>query len=690
MRGASDQRLAVPNSILIFLAAAIALFVAIRAGAVHLRMRHTACLATSDLAAGNTYAIDCAATGADFDLEFPAGARYALIVGSLGDPGRSYEVRLESEPADRPRRLHGRPVEPLPSTMAAAPHGGNACRQIGLAKETGVPSAAGIERAGGPNGAEPGRPIRRMPASREFFIHVTDGALDDPKQYARVTARLLTEGRNVSVYLDSQQSARDLCPGLAEEIVRLYGDVIIPAFRGSLGEHRDVDGDGRICILLSPWLSRLQGGRTSLGGFTRGADFRVEVGAPFGNQCDMIYLNTQVQRGPRLEALLAHEYAHAVCFSKRLPSQRHAKGLPDEEDWLNEAIAHVSERAATSSWTNLDYRVSRFLSSPQDYPLVVPDYYRAGLWREHGCRGATYLFLRWFLDAYGDENLGRLVCSPRSGKRNFESAGGIAFEELFRLWTIAVLMSGREAPLESDRAESHSAAFHAAGAAPPVSSFLTLDLRGRAGKYGLAGPRPVVWDVDGAPCVSRVKGTAALFVELDAPPGGGARRIRIVSERGTDLQATLVCLPDAPHRLDVCGRWIEGDLTHGSGRGGPSPLLGVWVRTAGGAAVEIECVSCEQSEGETRRCDFFGHAALEAHFRGAPNGPPPNADSQCPSCYNLPLSSVVPAESGAIVKVVARDANGRRTTGWADIGRFSPATETIRFAAAGRKTASPR
>ena len=156
----------------------------------------------------------------------------------------------------------------------------------------------------------------------------------------------------------------------------------------------------------------------------------------------MLYFNSNLRPDAHLRTLLAHEYTHAVSFSLRLPSSRNPAGLRDEEDWLSEAIAHLAENLHGADWSNLDYRISRFLNDPQRFPLVVADYYRAGLWRDHGCRGATYLFLRWCVDQYGAGLLSDLLRSPATGTRNLERATGVPFPMLYRHWTMALLESG--------------------------------------------------------------------------------------------------------------------------------------------------------------------------------------------------------------------------------------------------------
>src|SRR5262249_9785971 len=150
------------------------------------------------------------------------------------------------------------------------------------------------------------------------------------------------------------------------------------------------------------------------------------------------------------------------------------------------AIAHVAENLHDGGWSNLDRRIATFLTTTADSPLVVRDHYRAGLWRDPGCRGAAYLFLRFCADHFGEGVLRDLVDGSEPGKANLNRATCERFPDLFRHWTIAL----------------------AEGRIPSVP------LQGRVGECDLTGPARVVWPVDAGPCSLQVRGTAAAFVAL--------------------------------------------------------------------------------------------------------------------------------------------------------------------------------
>ena len=518
----------------------------------------------SQLESGRYYAVDLSGPVRSFDLELDACSRYEVIVSSLGAAGQTYRVSLEAIPRTR--------VESFPAIAVTAwdkrPHrheldisraARNETFESRARQEAGrrsplpdPPQADGsrgeypshgranynhseevrvaanqvtTERVVAGDGASAG-------SGRRFFLHVTADALEDERGYVPVQGMLAGEGKYARVYLDNDVPKSGLAPGLIVEIIRLLDEEIIPRSRKLLGEHADVDRDGKLAVLVTAWLGRLCGGRTSLKGFVRANDFQADVPAPFGNHADLVYLNSSVEPGTPLKTLLAHEYTHAVCFSRRLADPWRAAPLPEEEDWLNEAIAHVAENLHASDrsnsrrsnldwsnldwsnldWSNLDWRIAAFLAAPQSSPLVVRDYYRAGLWRDSGCRGATYLFLRYCVDQFGERLLRDLVDSPVGGKRNLERATGIAFPELFRRWTIALARD----------------------------DIASVRLHEKIGDCELAGPARIEWRPETGSCEIDLRGTATSLVILKHSGKAHAARIVVHCEAAAQLQVSIV------------------------------------------------------------------------------------------------------------------------------------------------------
>jgi hypothetical protein len=637
-----------------------------------------------------------------FDLTFDAGTRYVVVIGSLGASEQRFNVdcssqkfpAVGSEPAEPVFALdesYRKPVDPddhlvdSPAALQAVvlPTSGHDVVPVNFAKPTVTAVSDALHKPA-------------FSGSRSFALHVTDGSLDDPAQYATIHAKVIAEGRHVRIYLDDQETPSQLAPGLVADVIDLFDREVIPRFQGLLGTYRDVDHDGRFTILLSPWLGRLQGGRTSVGGFVRGSDFQPFLAPPFGNRCDMMYVNSQTLPGPHLRTLLIHEYTHAVCFSRRTADACGRPRYPEEEDWLNEAMAHCAESLFGGGWSNLDYRISRFLNDPSEYPLVVGDYYRAGLWRCHGCRGATYLFLRYCLERFGAETLTRLVANPARGTHNLELATGCSFDRLFRDWTLSLVDAAErrsvpenaEEPADFDEAgESNLASASVpCDSRPNAPELAPLDLYGSLGDWGLAGPRRAVWDVDHGPQHVSLKGTAAAYLELCATGSAGKRRIRLKGSVGSQMQISVVRLSDASPQIEVEAAWSPGSRTSPTQRIGvqttkwqeAGDCLRAIVRIARGEDLKIEQIAIEQNADQTHASDCFitgslakfecpsGNGGLDENASGAKHDVSrPSHGARTLRTFDFPAARLTAADTPVVVKVVAADRQGRRTTGWA-------------------------
>jgi len=124
--------------------------------------------------------------------------------------------------------------------------------------------------------------------------------------------------------------------------------------------------------------------------------------------------------------------------------------------------------------------------------LVVADYFRAGLWRNEACRGATFLFLQYCADMFGPSLLRELALHPATGVAKLEAVTGEPFEGHYRRWTIAV---------HRGRLES-------------------VDLRRPLGECRLHGPRRHWWSPAEGPLELVLRGTSD---ELRADRSGAGR-----------------------------------------------------------------------------------------------------------------------------------------------------------------------
>ena len=256
-----------------------------------------------------------------------------VVVSALSRSPGPFPIRLTARPATRaeiPTLGRRRPAEQSP---------GRTSRSRPRHRTPRRPRASGCRPT---NASSTSWSATAIPAARAIT--------------SRSAAVLKGVGRKVQVYV-AIEDADKVDRGLLEDTIATFDDRIHPAACNRFGPARDVDRDGRFTILFSSWLDHLGGGRHAVDGFVRVADLDPTVPAPFGNRCDMMYLNAKLQAGPYLRTVLAHEYMHAVIYTRKsLERARGDEPGPEEEGWLDEAMAHLAEDLHGFSPSNIDYR----------------------------------------------------------------------------------------------------------------------------------------------------------------------------------------------------------------------------------------------------------------------------------------------------------------------------------------------
>ncbi|MGE5754644.1 MAG: hypothetical protein ACM35G_02840 [Planctomycetaceae bacterium] len=573
---------------------------------------------------GHPVPIAVAAGRATFEVATPRpGSRTLVVVSALAKAAGPFPIRLTARSAALARA-------PTPATDGPR-----------RAPQLATPPLAPIAE-----------PVAGVPArARTFHLMVRDGDVASASNYLAVAGLLRAVGHRVQVYVDARD-VEAVGAAVLRDLVATFDDAVFPTAARTFGQARDVDGDGRFTVLISSWLTRLAGGRYAVDGFVRGADFDPSLGTPFGNRCDMMYLSTALGPGPHLRTILAHEYTHAVTISAKALAAPGASGGrlgPEEEGWLDEALAHLVEDLHGFSRSNLDYRVSAFLSQPERYRLVVEDYFAADLFRSHGNRGGTYLFLRWCVDRFGPDLIPALIRSDRRGTANLERATGTTFAELYRQWSTALYLSG----LGVDR--GHDAAFR------------SLNMRGPFDAWELAGPRTALLRPDGPAETWSAAGTSSHYVVVEGA-ASGAVAIEVLGPPEAELQVTAVPLPADLARIELTVRLTSGP--------GGDPWLHARVRERQGRAVRLSALAWEplvpaanpHAAGFRRDgldmlgvASAFGTSALPALGQ---------LDSR-----PIRLAGASRAGGPLIVKAIGTDALGRRVAAWAEIPPIPPEDE---------------
>jgi hypothetical protein len=460
-----------------------------------------------------------------------------------------------------------------------------------------------------------------------------------------VRALLKGVGRKIQVYVAAEDFGQ-VGDELVNDVIATFDDRIFPDTSRRFGAAGDVDRDGRFTILISSWLNHLGGGRYAVDGFVRLTDLCLAFGPPFSNHCDMMYLSTDLKTGPYLRTVLAHEYMHAVIYSQKMLQGPPGVGPgAEEEGWLDEALAHLAEDVHGFSTANIDYRVRAFLARPERYQLVVDDYYAADLFRSHGNRGSTYLFLRWCADRYGSELLPALVHSPLRGAMNLEAATGSTFAALYRAWSLDLYQNAQQP---------------AARAPEPVTGGAAAgEKRAPDAEWENVGPRFTRVGCDGQADRWTALGTSSHFVVVDGS-ASGAVEITVSGPLEAELQVTALPLGPDRARLDLSvskTHTAAGEMflraTITERRGIPVRLTAISWEPLAPDLDRSANASCRGRLDELGIADAFAAGVLPAsgEVRSKP----------------IRLPDVSRHAGPMVVKVIGTDAKGQRVVAWADL-----------------------
>lgn len=260
----------------------------------------------------------------------------------------------------------------------------------------------------------PGIPLARQIGQVETFW-ISD---QEHNTHFQITATLRYITPHSYFYVDNavsyeadslKQAAETFENKILPTNLRLFGDFWRPG----------PDGDIRLTILNT----RTPGA----GGYYSSADEYPSTVNPYSNQRRMIYIDVKAYPigTERYLGVLAHELQHAI----------HWQADPDEDGWVNEGLSELAMRLNGFPVGGPERAFARQpdtqLNTWSDQPAANTEHY-----------GASYLFLSYFHQRFGEEALRDLVREPANGIAGFEAvlakrAPGLRFADLFRDWVIA-------------------------------------------------------------------------------------------------------------------------------------------------------------------------------------------------------------------------------------------------------------
>ncbi|GMR12102.1 MAG: hypothetical protein BMS9Abin29_0290 [Gemmatimonadota bacterium] len=310
--------------------------------------------------------------------------------------------------------------------------------------------------------------VQRAPAAASAALVPVVGdrrdfdVLGEGGAFTRVTGEVRFVSEQAAMYVDA--GVLPAVPNsLLEHLAMWFDEPTFPLITESYGDASDLDGNGRVIILLTPVVNRLtpRGAEGFAAGFFFGVDLLVDEDK--SNRGEIFYLlvpdptgefsdpHSVSQLERVLPAILAHEFQHMIHFNERV-----LKRGADRTDalWLSEALAHtaedlVAERLATQGDFDAaqlfgveNYRRAvRYLESPSSWSLIL----REGLASLQE-RGAGWLFVRYLEERFGGTSVLRaLTQTTTTGTENVTAATGSSWTSLLADWGAAVGVEGQPA-----------------------------------------------------------------------------------------------------------------------------------------------------------------------------------------------------------------------------------------------------
>jgi hypothetical protein len=277
-----------------------------------------------------------------------------------------------------------------------------------------------------------------------------------------VDAQLKAISKHALVYQDVKAPAGGFGDDDFAAFARAFDDPIYATDTSIYGNPSDIDGNGRVIILLSPVVNEMSKPEDDgyVAGFFNPCDLAQEQEAAEFSWCigrnaaEIFYAIVPDPEGLHgrahsrehtlrtVEPVLAHEFQHMITFNQRFFRQ---KAAASDSLWLAEALAHSAESAVAAVYQSRgdverakQYRENNYIRAA--WYAIDPT--KAGIlsFAQDGIeqRGAAWLFLEYLRERFGDDLLRRLTQTTDGGVSSIEAQTGVKWSELVSDWSIAL------------------------------------------------------------------------------------------------------------------------------------------------------------------------------------------------------------------------------------------------------------
>jgi hypothetical protein len=318
-------------------------------------------------------------------------------------------------------------------------------------------------------------------ASEEF--HVRDN-MDSASSYTVVQATLWAIGESVAIWVDDEVAIDwdYTCDGLIDQyspydsygfdncdlrdIAAIVDTNIYTNLAAIFGVPSDVNGDGRVTVLITPVLNNLpltsadpEKWKSIVASYAEPAIDLTDydpITNPGSDEQEIIYVfapdpygfynpfyRTSVQQytSMALTGQIAQMLEHLISYNYHVVTG----GSPPEETWIDAGLGALA--ADLTGFGAVFYpEVWDYMDAPYLHPLTILADSSEVVPTE--AKGAQYLFFRWLVDVYGSGVLSTLTQTTEVGVANVEAAVSAAagtqvtMADLVLQWQMAMLTTG--------------------------------------------------------------------------------------------------------------------------------------------------------------------------------------------------------------------------------------------------------
>jgi hypothetical protein len=269
---------------------------------------------------------------------------------------------------------------------------------------------------------DPGQPIPRVVHTEPWGFEIGDRHafwVEDKGTGERdqVSARLVYETAHAYFFVEEGVDVDEV---KLKRLADRFENQIYPTNRAFFGQEWSpgVDNDPHITILLVDTLGVY---------YQNSRDEYSRLVNRYSNEMEIIYLDVGVVDSEDA-CVLAHEFQHVIHWAVD----------PGEETWLLEGFSELACALNGGKPWYLDLIVSSFAAQP-DTQLNA---WSGELNQAAAQMGASYLFMTYFLERFGEQTTRALAADPSSGLDSLDSVlqsqnTGLGFDEVFADWVVA-------------------------------------------------------------------------------------------------------------------------------------------------------------------------------------------------------------------------------------------------------------